>query len=46
MDEPGRKIKINRQNPKSCDHIFQPQVLFLKKKRDEINKKLKSNQKF
>ena len=46
MDEPGRKIKINRQNPKSCEKFSGDLKLFLKKKRDEINKKLKSNQKF
>ena len=45
MDEPGRKIKINRQNPKSCEKFSGDLKLFLKKKEMILTKKLKSNQK-
>ena len=39
-------ITINRQNPKGCEKFSGDLKSFLKNKADEINEKLKSNQKF
>tara|TARA_B100000886_G_C20236798_1_gene412922 strand:+ start:339 stop:719 length:381 start_codon:yes stop_codon:yes gene_type:complete len=46
LGESNREIKINRQNPKSCEKFSGDLKSFLKKKTDEIKNKLKSNQKF